>query len=102
MHSFKYNTKKKKKNSKHIPNKPSRKYQLASTLLVTLSAEEEWEGELEAELKDFEIVPGDNKKTTSSKTGNSFSVSSTASVKEGKEDWEQQMDELLDEDEDLK
>ncbi|XP_044576190.1 synapse-associated protein of 47 kDa isoform X2 [Cotesia glomerata] len=66
------------------------------------SKEEEWEGELEAELKDFEIVPGDNKKTTSSKTGNSFSVSSTASVKEGKEDWEQQMDELLDEDEDLK
>ncbi|XP_044576194.1 synapse-associated protein of 47 kDa isoform X6 [Cotesia glomerata] len=73
-----------------------------STGSIDHPQEEEWEGELEAELKDFEIVPGDNKKTTSSKTGNSFSVSSTASVKEGKEDWEQQMDELLDEDEDLK
>ncbi|XP_063995043.1 synapse-associated protein of 47 kDa isoform X1 [Diachasmimorpha longicaudata] len=49
--------------------------------------EEEWEGELEAELKDFEIVPGDGKNTSTS---------------DNKEDWEQQMDVLLNEDEDLK
>ncbi|XP_043281514.1 synapse-associated protein of 47 kDa isoform X4 [Venturia canescens] len=47
--------------------------------------EEEWEGELEAELKDFEVVTGQEKNTTS-----------------GKDDWEEQMDELLGEDGDLK
>ncbi|XP_057323554.1 synapse-associated protein of 47 kDa isoform X3 [Microplitis mediator] len=69
------------------------------------SKEEEWEGELEAELKDFEIVPGENKKTTSSKTAKHVTTTSTlasASAAIGTEDWEQQMDELLDEDEDLK
>ncbi|XP_014296074.1 synapse-associated protein of 47 kDa isoform X3 [Microplitis demolitor] len=79
----------------------------ASTLLVTLSAEEEWEGELEAELKDFEIVPGENKKTTSSKTDKNLTTTTSSTLASvsatmGKEDWEQQMDELLDEDEDLK
>ncbi|XP_034948684.1 synapse-associated protein of 47 kDa isoform X3 [Chelonus insularis] len=59
--------------------------------LAKSSKEEEWEGELEAELKDFEIVPGDKKATAS-----------TTNTTSGKEDWEQQMDELLGEDEDLK
>lgn len=54
-----------------------------------ISAEEEWEGELEAELKDFEVVPGKN--------ATAESVDAT-----GKDDWEEQMDELLGEDEDLK
>ncbi|KAK0167864.1 hypothetical protein PV327_001719 [Microctonus hyperodae] len=60
-------------------------------LRMKTSKEEEWEGELEAELKDFEIVPGEGK--TKSTTSN---VTTT-----GKEDWEEQMDELLG-DEDLK
>lgn len=58
---------------------------------MSISAEEEWEGELEAELKDFEIVPGDGK--------HSLGRNNEASEKE---DWEQQMDDLLDEDGDLK
>ncbi|XP_014296075.1 synapse-associated protein of 47 kDa isoform X4 [Microplitis demolitor] len=71
------------------------------------SKEEEWEGELEAELKDFEIVPGENKKTTSSKTDKNLTTTTSSTLASvsatmGKEDWEQQMDELLDEDEDLK
>ncbi|XP_057323561.1 synapse-associated protein of 47 kDa isoform X9 [Microplitis mediator] len=78
---------------------------LTSTGSIDQPQEEEWEGELEAELKDFEIVPGENKKTTSSKTAKHVTTTSTlasASAAIGTEDWEQQMDELLDEDEDLK
>lgn len=62
---------------------------------------------MEAELKDFEIVPGENKKTTSSKTDKNLTTTTSSTLASvsatmGKEDWEQQMDELLDEDEDLK
>ncbi|XP_044006938.1 synapse-associated protein of 47 kDa isoform X2 [Aphidius gifuensis] len=46
--------------------------------------EEEWEGELEAELKDFEIVQSDDK-NTSGKINDASE----------KEDWEQQMEDLL-------
>ncbi|XP_015599553.1 synapse-associated protein of 47 kDa isoform X2 [Cephus cinctus] len=53
--------------------------------------EEEWERELEAELKDFEVVPGQIK-----------SAGTTSDATPGKEDWEEQIDELLQEDEDLK
>ncbi|XP_046621153.1 synapse-associated protein 1 [Neodiprion virginianus] len=58
--------------------------------------EEEWERELEAELRDFEVVPGQEKTTTSGGTG---------SLKDGtlgKDDWEEQIDELLGEEDDLK
>ena len=46
-------------------------------------AEEDWERELEAELKDYEVVPGQGGKQNNA----------------GKDDWDEgQMDELLDED----
>lgn len=64
---------------------------------MCLSAEEDWERELEAELKDYEVVTGGEEKLT---------PSDIAAI--DKDDWEKQIDELLaneeeeEEDEDLK
>ncbi|XP_046426857.1 synapse-associated protein of 47 kDa isoform X2 [Neodiprion fabricii] len=58
--------------------------------------EEEWERELEAELRDFEVVPGQEKTTRSGGTG------SLKNGTLGKDDWEEQIDELLGEEDDLK
>ncbi|XP_051163129.1 synapse-associated protein of 47 kDa isoform X2 [Leptopilina boulardi] len=52
--------------------------------------EEDWERELEAELKDFEVVPGQGKNQSSTATNS------------GKDDWEEQIDDLLGDEEDLK
>ncbi|XP_033210239.1 synapse-associated protein of 47 kDa isoform X2 [Belonocnema kinseyi] len=49
--------------------------------------EEDWERELEAELKDFEVVSGQEK---------------NQAANSGKDDWEEQMDDLLGEETDLK
>ncbi|XP_043483686.1 synapse-associated protein of 47 kDa isoform X2 [Leptopilina heterotoma] len=51
--------------------------------------EEDWERELEAELKDFEVVPGQGK-------------SQSTATNSGKDDWEEQIDDLLGDVEDLK
>ncbi|XP_034171257.1 synapse-associated protein 47kD isoform X3 [Osmia lignaria lignaria] len=58
--------------------------------------EEDWERELEAELKDYEVV------VTGSETKNG--VATTKDTDANKDDWEKQIDELLanEEDEDLK
>ncbi|XP_068992567.1 synapse-associated protein of 47 kDa isoform X4 [Neodiprion pinetum] len=69
---------------------------LISSGSIDHTQEEEWERELEAELRDFEVVPGQEKTTTSGGTG---------SLKDGtlgKDDWEEQIDELLGEEDDLK
>ncbi|XP_017884209.1 synapse-associated protein of 47 kDa isoform X2 [Ceratina calcarata] len=54
-------------------------------------AEEDWERELEAELKDYEVV-----------TGNEERNATTGSDALDKDDWEKQIDDLLENDEDLK
>lgn len=54
--------------------------------IVSEPAEEDWERELEAELKDYEVVPGQESKSAKSN-----------------DDWDEgQIDELLNDDEDLK
>ncbi|XP_011139404.1 synapse-associated protein of 47 kDa isoform X1 [Harpegnathos saltator] len=60
--------------------------------------EEDWERELEAELKDYEVVTG------SSSNGQERSIASTRDVTASDNDWEKQIDELLanEDDEDLK
>ncbi|XP_046746360.1 synapse-associated protein of 47 kDa isoform X3 [Diprion similis] len=58
--------------------------------------EEEWERELEARLRDFEVVPGPEKTATTGGTGSSKDGTL------GKDDWEEQIDKLLDEEDDLK
>lgn len=52
---------------------------------MTLSAEEDWERELEAELKDYEFVSSDQEKN----------IALINDVIGDKEDWEKQMDEIL-------
>ncbi|KAI4478099.1 hypothetical protein M0804_012290 [Polistes exclamans] len=57
--------------------------------LVTLSAEEDWERELEAELKDYEFVS----------SGHDKNNALINDVIGDKEDWEKQIDEILNDDE---
>lgn len=54
-------------------------------LIPLFHLEEEWEKELEAELQDYEVV-GEHKLSTATKNDN----------------WEQEMEEMLEEDADLK
>ncbi|XP_012251191.2 synapse-associated protein of 47 kDa isoform X3 [Athalia rosae] len=61
--------------------------------------EEDWERELEAELRDFEVVPAGNGKPTSGICGKDGGSSTSALVRD---DWEEQIDELLGEEDDLK
>lgn len=56
---------------------------------MTLSAEEDWERELEAELKDYEFV-------SSGQERNSALINDIIGDKEG---WEKQIDEILNDDE---
>ncbi|XP_051163137.1 synapse-associated protein of 47 kDa isoform X3 [Leptopilina boulardi] len=63
---------------------------LTSTGSIDQTQEEDWERELEAELKDFEVVPGQGKNQSSTATNS------------GKDDWEEQIDDLLGDEEDLK
>jgi len=68
---------------------------------LCLSAEEDWERELEAELKDYEVVTGSN----SSGSGQERSITTaTKDITANDNDWEKQIDELLanEDDEDLK
>ncbi|KAL0118794.1 hypothetical protein PUN28_009453 [Cardiocondyla obscurior] len=70
---------------------------LASTDSIDHTQEEDWERELEAELKDYEVVTGNN--------GQERSVASaTKDTAASDNDWENQIDELLanEDDEDLK
>lgn len=67
---------------------------------MCLSAEEEWERELEAELKDYEVVTdngGGQERSNASSSGTNDIVAMD-------NDWEKQIDELLanEDDEDLK
>ncbi|XP_011139407.1 synapse-associated protein of 47 kDa isoform X3 [Harpegnathos saltator] len=71
---------------------------IASTDSIDHTQEEDWERELEAELKDYEVVTG------SSSNGQERSIASTRDVTASDNDWEKQIDELLanEDDEDLK
>ncbi|XP_046746363.1 synapse-associated protein of 47 kDa isoform X6 [Diprion similis] len=69
---------------------------LISAGSIDHTQEEEWERELEARLRDFEVVPGPEKTATTGGTGSSKDGTL------GKDDWEEQIDKLLDEEDDLK
>ncbi|XP_018343695.1 PREDICTED: synapse-associated protein of 47 kDa isoform X2 [Trachymyrmex septentrionalis] len=75
---------------------------LASTDSIDHTQEEDWERELEAELKDYEVVTGNNNGGGSSQERSV--ATATKDIAANDNDWEKQIDELLanEDDEDLK